>query len=122
MDRIQDVLVTFWGTAYTYVGDDYASGIIVGVMTDPQDIESFVPVDTCYIKNEQQFNRFAVSLANYQGDGKYVAFVDADDILCSSILNEAYSFAAKNSSDITIWDCSIYKGDKENPSFICSVA
>lgn len=75
VDNIQDVFVSFWGTANTYVGDDYAAGIIVGVMTDPQDIETFVSVDTCYSKNSQEFNKFGVSLASYQGNGKYVAFV-----------------------------------------------
>ena len=45
-----------------------------------------------------------------QAKGEYIAFVDADDMLCSNILNEAYAFATKNSSDITIWDCSIYNG------------
>ena len=45
-----------------------------------------------------------------QARSEYIAFVDADDILCSNILNEAYAFAKKNSSDITIWDCSIYNG------------
>lgn len=45
-----------------------------------------------------------------QAKGEYIAFVDADDILCSDILNEAYTFAKKNSSNIIIWDCSIYNG------------
>lgn len=45
-----------------------------------------------------------------QAKGEYITFVDADDILCSDILNEAYTFATKNSSDIIIWDCSIYNG------------
>lgn len=45
-----------------------------------------------------------------QAAGEYIAFVDADDILCHNILNEAYVFTKKNSSHITIWDCSIYNG------------
>lgn len=77
VEKIQDVFVSFWGTAYQSVGEDFASGIIVGVMTDPQDIETFVAVDTCYIRNSQEFNKFGVSLAAYQGEGKYVAFVSA---------------------------------------------
>ena len=71
---LQNVFVSFWGTAYQSVGDDYASGIIVGVMTDPEDFTTFVPVDTCYIYGSQEFNKFGVSLAKYQGEGKYVAF------------------------------------------------
>ena len=71
---LQNVFVSFWGTAYQAVGDNYASGIIVGVMTDPEDFTTFVPVDTCYIYGSQEFNKFGVSLAKYQGEGKYVAF------------------------------------------------
>lgn len=71
---LQNVFVSFWGTAYQAVGEDYASGIIVGVMTDPEDFTTYVPVDTCYIYGSQEFNKFGVSLAKYQGEGKYVAF------------------------------------------------
>lgn len=71
---LKNVQVSFWGTAYQSVGPDYASGIIVGVMTDPEDFTTFVPVDTCYITESQTFNTFGVSLASYEGEGKYVAF------------------------------------------------
>jgi len=71
---LKNVQVSFWGTAYQSVGPDYASGIIVGVMTDPEDFTTFVPVDTCYITESQTFNTFGISLASYEGEGKYVAF------------------------------------------------
>ena len=74
VESLQDVFVSFWGTAYQSVGDNFASGIIVGVMTDPEDFTTFVPVDTCYIYGSQEFNKFGVSLAKYEGEGKYVAF------------------------------------------------
>lgn len=79
-----------------------------------------IPICNAYKEKDERFKSFVQphlgvsDTRNFgvkQAKGKYVAFVDADDILCSSILNEAYSFAAKNSSDITIWDCSIYNGD-----------
>jgi hypothetical protein len=38
--------VRFWSTVYIYTGRNYARSIIVGVMTDPEDITTFVPVDT----------------------------------------------------------------------------
>lgn len=72
--NLNDVFVSFWGTAYQSVGDNYASGIIVGVMTDPEDFTTFEAIDTCYIYGSQEFNKFGVSLAKYQGEGKYVAF------------------------------------------------
>ena len=71
---LQNVFVSFWGTAYQSVGPDYASGIIVGVMTDPEDFTTFVPVDTCYIYTDRTHNKFGVSLAQYTGEGKYIAF------------------------------------------------
>lgn len=74
LESLKDVHVSFWGTAYQSVGDDYASGIIIGVMTDPEDFSSFVAVDTCYITSNRTFNKFDVSLASYAGEGKYVAF------------------------------------------------
>lgn len=74
LQSLESVQVSFWGTAYQSVGDKYASGIIVGVMTDPEDFFTFVPVDTCYITENKTFNKFGVSLAGYKGEGKYIAF------------------------------------------------
>lgn len=71
---LQNVFVSFWGTAYQSVGPDYASGIIVGVMTDPEDFTTFVPIDTCYVKEDRVHKKFGVSLAQYAGEGKYLAF------------------------------------------------
>jgi len=51
--NLKGVFVSFWGTAYKAVGEGYAGGIIVGVMTDPEDFSTFVPVDTCYADIQQ---------------------------------------------------------------------
>ena len=59
VEKIQNVFVSFWGTAYQKVGDIYAGGIIVGVMTDPEDFTTFVPVDTCYITETSTFSSAA---------------------------------------------------------------
>ena len=74
VDDISTLLVSFWGSCYKSVGDNYAGGIIVGVMTDPADFATFVPVDTVYITKQQEFNKFYVYLDSYKGEGKYVAF------------------------------------------------
>lgn len=71
---IRDLEVTFWGTANQYVGAGYAAGLIVGVMTDPNDFHTFVPVDTVYAAQSNTFNRYTVYLDNYTGKGKYIAF------------------------------------------------
>lgn len=77
---VQGLQVSFWGTAYNFVGldtktgEEYASGLIVGVMTDPEDFSTFVPVDTVYIEETNSFDRFAVFFDKYAGEGKYIAF------------------------------------------------
>ena len=84
IDDIKNALVTFWGTCYKYVGADYESGLIVGVMTDPADFSTFVPVDTVRLTKANQFNRFTIYLNEYKGDGKYIGFasnfMDKDNI------------------------------------------
>ena len=74
VESLKNVFVSFWGTAYQSVGDNFASGIIVGVMTDPEDFSTFVPIDTCYVKEDRVHKKFGVSLAQYAGEGKYLAF------------------------------------------------
>ena len=74
VESLKNVFVSFWGTAYQSIGDEFASGIIVGVMTDPEDFSTFVPIDTCYVKEDRTHQKFGVSLAQYAGEGKYVAF------------------------------------------------
>ena len=42
--------------------------------------------------------------------GKYIAFVDGDDLMDLSLFEKAYQKAEKTSSDIVIWDyCAFYK-------------
>ena len=80
IDRIQDAYVQFWGTGYLkphqYVDGNkvYAGGIIVGVMDNPADYSTFVPVDTCYSLNMYVFDQFQVKFDKYAGNGKYIAF------------------------------------------------
>ena len=66
--------VTFWGTTYKYQ-HNLAKSIIVGVVTDPEDYTTFVPVDTCEVWGYMHFTWFDVDLASYTGDGRYIAFV-----------------------------------------------
>ena len=84
VESLKDVVVSFWGTSYDNFKENSAHGIIVGVMTNPADFSTFVAVDTCYINETKSFNKFAVSLKDYSGEGKYVAFAsnfgDKDNI------------------------------------------
>ncbi len=75
VDNVKNLQVTFWGTAYEYVNaDKFASGLIVGVMTDPADWSTFTAVDTVYATVSKGFDRYTVYLDKYNGNGKYVAF------------------------------------------------
>ena len=49
------------------------SGIVVGVMTNPNDMTTFEPVDTVYNSVTGTFEPMEVLLNNYSGTGEYVA-------------------------------------------------
>lgn len=53
--------------------------IIVGVMSDPTDLTTFVPVDTVKNSDYRIFEEFIVSFENYEGDGHHVALVSDFD-------------------------------------------
>ena len=53
--------------------DNFA--IIVGVMTNPADKQTFVPVDTVEVANICDYYECFVSLENYEGAGKFIAFM-----------------------------------------------
>ncbi len=48
--------------------------LVVGVMTDPSDDSTFVPVDTLYGNSVEYTNQF-VYFTNYQGNGSYIALM-----------------------------------------------
>ena len=78
---LQGVEVSFWATGGYYVGrlNQGIGGIIVGVMTDPANIETFVPVDTVYEPATYAFSYLTVNLKNYTGNGKFIAFLSRFD-------------------------------------------
>ena len=61
------------------------TGMIIGVMTDPNDLTTFVPVDTVYNSVTGNFEFFEVPLISYNGPGDYVAL---------KILNTAGTYSA----------------------------
>ena len=71
--------VRFWSTVYTYTGRQYGRSIIVGVMDDPDDITTFVPVDTVSVWGNKTFQENIVDLSAYEGSGVFVAFVSDFD-------------------------------------------
>lgn len=71
--------VRFWSTVAGRQGRAFAHSLIVGVMTDPEDVASFTPVDTVSVWGTSTFVENVVDLSSYQGDGNYVAFMSAFD-------------------------------------------
>ena len=74
IDNISDLEISFSTTCY-YALDSERFSLIVGVMTDPENKGSFVAVDTINVDKIHTFEEFAVSLENYKGAGKYIAFM-----------------------------------------------
>ena len=62
--------VTFWARQYS---TSYNCDFVVGVMTDPTDVTTFVSVDTVHPAGTT-YEEFTVSLANYTGAGNHIAF------------------------------------------------
>jgi len=71
--------VRFWSTVYTSTGRTYARSLIVGVMDDPDDITTFVPIDTVSVWGNKTFQESIVDLASYTGSGAFIGFVSDFD-------------------------------------------
>ena len=68
-DTIQNLQVSFW----MYSGSS-SYRIEVGVMTNPDDISTFVPVSSVYNTTYNTWVLNEVSLNSYTGQGRYIAF------------------------------------------------
>lgn len=104
VDKVAKLQATFWGTCYQSVGDEYESGLIVGVMNDPADFSTFVPVDTVYVTTSQAFDRFTINFDQYKGEGKYIAFasnfMEKDNIFYMDDLTITEAPALKAITDV----------------------
>ena len=64
VDSISKYQVTFWGRRYS---TSYNGQIIVGVISDPSDLNTFVAVDTVTMNNTA-WEPFSVGFEDYEGD------------------------------------------------------
>ena len=62
--------VSFWMRSASIT----SARMTVGVMTDPTDTSTFVPVETVAASTANTWEPFEVSLASYTGTGSYIAF------------------------------------------------
>lgn len=72
VEDVKQVEVVFYArlSSTSYAG----SNVIVGVMEDPSDPNTFTPVATCAPASDT-YERFYTSFTNYKGTGKYIALV-----------------------------------------------
>lgn len=61
---------------FMYRALNAAGGIVVGVMSDPTDASTFVPVQTINATTTGTWIATEVSFANYTGNGHYIAFLN----------------------------------------------
>lgn len=74
---VNTLRITYWA-AVAYAGSTYSDGtIIVGVMSDPADISTFVDIDTVVISGTgtaKLYSRYTTEFGGYTGAGSYIAF------------------------------------------------
>ncbi|MBP5536124.1 MAG: fibronectin type III domain-containing protein [Bacteroidales bacterium] len=70
-DPVQGLTLAFW--VYKAATTTSRYWVYIGVMTDPNDVTTFTPVDTVAITDGYQWSAVEVSLASYVGNGRYVA-------------------------------------------------
>ena len=72
VEDVKQVEVVFYArlSSTSYAG----SNVIVGVMEDPSDLNTFTPVATCAPASDT-YERFYTNFTNYEGTGKYIALV-----------------------------------------------
>ncbi|MDR1726213.1 MAG: fibronectin type III domain-containing protein, partial [Bacteroidales bacterium] len=66
---VNTLMATFW-----YRTTNPTDRLIVGVMTDPTNATTFVPVDTVTTTTTATWENIEVPLASYTGTGQYIAF------------------------------------------------
>ncbi len=76
---IDTLMVSFSIRRYTSATATYTSHMLVGVMSDPTDISTFVAVDTIdlYTAEPGSIHNFEVAFDGYTGNGQFIAFYDA---------------------------------------------
>ena len=82
---IDTLQVSFWlyrtNTSYTHE-------LQVGVMTDPEDVSTFVQVGSAVPTGLSVWEPFEIPLNNYHGNGQYIAIMSPDGVYCYPYLDE----------------------------------
>lgn len=81
---MNNLQVSFYARLSAVMGD---ARIVVGVMDNPTDTASFVPMDTILLTDAYPTDPYIVTFEEYDGDGTYVAF---KNITSGSLTNYTY--------------------------------
>lgn len=68
--QMQDLQIRFWARLESY---NTNKDLSVGIMTDPNDMNTFVEITPFVTVENDQFKEYTVSFENYQGEGRYIA-------------------------------------------------
>ena len=126
---LSDLQVSFWMRGLPYNNTHYQSYLVVGVMSDPADTNTFVPVAAVTANSPLNYMHFTVGFANYEGPHGHIAFKAIhqdrgvnqpliDDIIIEEIPNHCPNISAIH-SQVTVsaarltWD---YNTDFGTPS------
>lgn len=98
---VDTLVLTFYARRYSSTTETYTSRIVVGVMSDPNDINTFDAVDTIDLKAEPALSVHGVevSFENYRGNGRHIALYNEVPPLYGNATN-SYSYIYVD--DITV--------------------
>ena len=82
----------------TYIGDlqvsfsmykssEYEYPLLVGVMTDPNDLSTFDTVAVVKCVNMNRWENFVIPLSSYEGDGLYITFLSPDSVASGNYID-----------------------------------
>ena len=94
MYSLNDLQVSFWTKSLRVNNSPHVAYLTVGVMSDPRDTSTFVPVRNITVSGSMLFEHFTIGFANYDGPHGHVAFKSEssnmfviDDIVLEEIPN-----------------------------------
>ena len=107
---MQNLRIRFWaeGPGWGYATMPYR--IEIGVMTDPDDINTFVKIAETYPSTYNTWELLEVNTSNYTGNGRYIAFrtsrytdhtVFIDDIIVDAIPCPQVTYITVDSANVT---------------------
>lgn len=95
VDDITKYQVNFWGRSYN--SSSYNNQVIVGIITDPTDLSTFVALDTLNL-SKTAWDPFSVGFENYYGD--YMGDMGSNIMFLSEFGTTNYAYISEISVDL----------------------